>query len=453
MKFLLTFTLTLIWISCYTQISEDAAAVFKKAQQTNKPVLLVFSGSDWCQPCIRFKKEILNDPEFNKYAQENILLLNADFPQRRQLCEETIQQNNALAEKYNPQGAFPHLVLLNADQSIIASLPYTKQSAQVFIDQLKMSLEKPIKPLKEYKKRIPAMGSFFEFIIVDEYNREAKAWTTINHCIAEVKRIEILISEWIEDSQVSRINQNAGIKPVLVPPELYQLIERSIEIGNLTQGAFDISFQGLAELWRFDGTQSKPPDSTILADALQLIDYQKIQLLDSNHVYLPVKGMAIGFGGIGQGYAVDQVKKLLMSEEVGNFVINSSGDIFAYGLKADGEQWKIGIANPVNKEEIIRWLNVDNKAVVTSGNYEKYFEYKGIRYAHIIDPKTGWPTKGIISATVISPHTELADALATAIFVLGKDVGMDLIDQLPDAHCIIVDESQKVYYSKELKSK
>ncbi len=451
MRSALFFLFITSWYLGNAQISENATEIFNRAQELHRPVLLVFSGSDWCPNCMRLKKEILNDPAFLDYAKDNMLLLNADFPQRKELSDKTIQQNEALADKYNPGGAFPHLVLLEPDQSLMATITYSKQSAEALLDQLKLFIDIPVAPLKEYKRRIPAMGSFFEFIIVDAYNREAQAWNIINDCIAEVVRIENLISEWQNESEVSRINENAGIAPVQVPAELYSLIERSIKMGDLTQGAFDITFQGLGQLWRFDGSQAEPPDSSKIALALKLIDYRKIQLLDSNKVYLPEEGMAISFGGIGQGYAVDKIKDMLLEEGIENFVVNSSGDIFAHGNKADGSPWKIGIANPFDKNEIIRWLELDNRAVVTSGDYEKYFEYQGVRYAHIIDPKTGWPTKGIVSCSVISSHTEIADALATSIFVLGKEVGLDLIDQLPNTHCIIIDEDQSIFYSKELK--
>jgi thiamine biosynthesis lipoprotein len=147
---------------------------------------------------------------------------------------------------------------------------------------------------------------------------------------------------------------------------------------------------------------------------------------------------------------VDKVCDLLRKKGYEDFVVNSSGDVYASGYRADGKPWKVGVANPFNKKEIIRWLEVKNKAVVTSGNYEKYFEYKGDRFAHIINPKTGWPTRGIVSATVISPFTEIADAFATSVFVLGIDLSLDLINQLPETHCIIIDDKNNVYYSQEL---
>jgi len=448
-KYFITFIVFVIVVCSTTaQIFEDADIAFEKSVQSKQPVLLIFSGSDWCRPCIRFKKEVLDDSSFTVFCQNRIIVLNADFPQHKLLNDETIKQNEELAENFNPEGVFPKILLLDYKKHVLATIPYTQQNTSEFINQVKSFLPKT--ELTEYKKRFPAMGSFFEIILVDSAKNEEKAWNNINQCIDEVDRIEQLISEWKPDSQVSLINKNAGIKPVAVSTELYQLIERSIEFGKLTQGAFDITFHALDGLWKFDGSQAKPPDTLLIDKALLKIGYQKIKLLDSNRVFLPETGMSIGFGGIGQGYAVDRLKDLLINNGINNFVVNSSGDIYAQGKRADGTAWKIGIANPFNKEKIIRWLSVDQKAVVTSGNYEKYFDYKGRRYAHILNPKTGWPTQGVVSATVISQHTEIADALATSIFVLGVDVGLDLIDQLPETHCIIVDDKKNVYYSHDL---
>ena len=412
------------------------------------PVLLVFSGSDWCANCIRFNNEVLTNDAFLDYSGERLLVYKADFPQRKKLTKETEALNEQLAEKFNPEGQFPRILLLDPGMRLMSPIPYSRQSSDEFTRQLRTLLNDNTQV--EFKRRISAMGSFFEFIIVAPEHDEKRAEALLVECETEVRRIEYLISEWIPNSEVSMINTHAGIRPVEVSDELYQLIERSVKMGELTQGAFDITFQGLHKLWRFDGSQNQPPDSAEIASILSKIDYRKIELIPPNTVYLDGKGMAIGFGGIGQGYAVDRVRALLDEKGVQNYVVNSSGDVFAKGLKADGSAWKIGIADPENKDIIIRWLKADGKAVVTSGNYEKYFEYNGKRYAHIIDPKTGWPTQGILSTTVISPVTEVADALATALFVLGADVGIHLIDQLPGTDCIIIDDKKRVYYSRDL---
>ena len=446
---MLTRLSVLIFLICFlTKGMSQSGQIFPPDSNNQLPVLLVFSGSDWCSNCIRFNREVLTDSVFLKYTRDKLSVYKADFPQRKKLTKETIQFNENLAEQYNSNGQFPYILLFDKDHKLVSGIPYSHQDSKTFIEQLDLLL--PEKKQTEYKHRITAMGSFFEFIIVEGIGNEEKVSEYFAACEDEVDRIENLISEWIPTSEVSLINKNAGIEPLTVSEELFQLIERSIQMGDLTQRAFDITFQGLSVLWRFDGSMHQPPDSIKIVKTLQKIDYQKIQLLDSNKVWLPVKGMAIGFGGIGQGYAVDMIRQLLDKEGVENYVINSSGDIYAKGRKADGSKWKVGIADPVNKDKMIRWLEVDGKAVVTSGNYEKYFKYEGERYAHIINPKTGWPTKGILSTTVISQSTEISDALATALFVLGVEVGIHLVNQLPNTDCIIIDEENNVYYSRDL---
>jgi thiamine biosynthesis lipoprotein len=158
--------------------------------------------------------------------------------------------------------------------------------------------------------------------------------------------------------------------------------------------------------------------------------------------------MMIGFGAIGQGYAAECVKKMLISEGITAGVVNASGDLVAWGRRPDGNPWKVGIADPTNPSKVLLWLPVENAAVSTSGNYEKYIEIDGKRYGHIIDPRTGYPAKGIKSVTVFNPNAELADALATAVFVMGIDAGLDFINQIPNTQCLIIDEFNKIHYSK-----
>ncbi|BDS12517.1 FAD:protein FMN transferase [Aureispira anguillae] len=433
------------------QITTDETEAIQLAKEGEKPILLVFSGSDWCQPCIRFDKNILQNDDFKTYIQEKLVVLKCDFPQRLPLTAKTIQQNERLAEQFNPNGEFPSLVLLNTEFKKITKLGYTGQS----VDQFKKEIEAvlPAKTTyKEYRKKVPLMGSFFEFILVAPTQRETETWQLINDCIAEGKRIEQLISEWIPSSDISRINQSAGQDAVTVQAEVYQLLQRSLMLSELTQGAFDITFLAYYEYWKFDKTQVFPFDSAKIQDLAQYVDYRQVLLLPDNRVQLP-SNTKIGLGGIGQGYAVDQIKQLLLKKGIENFVINSSGDIYAQGNRLDGSAWRVGIASPSNKDEIVQWLPVENFAVVTSGTSEKNFEYQNTIYSHIINPKTGFPVEGIQSATVISEFTEVADALATSILVLGTEIGLDLINQMPKTHCVIIDRNQNIHYSNDLEIK
>ena len=305
--------------------------------------------------------------------------------------------------------------------------------------------------LKNYKKELLLMGSRFELTIVAA--EEQQGWAYIEAAIAEIERIEALISSWKANSQTSLINKNAGLQPVKVSKELYDLIERSKKVSAITQGAFDISFGSIDDrLWRFDGSMTEFPDSATARQAVCNINYQNI-LLNSQDttVFLKEKGMKIGFGAIGKGYAAEQAKALLQSRGVNAAVINAGGDLTAWGQQADGSPWTVGIANPNANDLPFSWLEIRDKAVVTSGNYEKYVMIDGKRYSHIIDPRTGYPAQGLKSVTVICSNAELADALATAIFILGKEVGLDLINQLKGIECIIIDDDDQIHQSENIK--
>ena len=191
------------------------------------------------------------------------------------------------------------------------------------------------------------------------------------------------------------------------------------------------------------------PAEEVVKQSVVKVGFENIILNRSTQtVFLKLKGMKIGFGAIGKGYAADSAKKILKDQGVISGIINASGDMNTWGTQADGSDWMVGIKNPLNKNKVFAMMPVSNGAVVTSGNYEKYVEFEGKRYSHIINPKTGYPSKGIVSASVFAPKAELADALATSIFVMGVDVGLDFIEQLKGVECIVVDDSGKTHTSK-----
>ncbi len=293
------------------------------------------------------------------------------------------------------------------------------------------------------------MGSRFEITVVATDSTEANNY--IDLAVGEITRIEKLISSWDPASQTSEINRNAGIKPVKVDEELYNLIGRSVEISKLTSGAFDISFASMDKIWKFDGSMTEMPSKEAIEQSAAKVGYENI-ILDPEDftVFLKLEGMKIGFGAIGKGYAADKAKKLLMEKGVAAGIINASGDMNTWGKQPDGEFWKVAITNPMDKNKAFALLPLNDNAVVTSGNYEKYVTFYGVRYAHIIDPRTGYPATGIISVTVFAPKAEIADALATSIFVMGKDVGIDFINQLPKIECIVIDEKGEISSSKNI---
>lgn len=303
---------------------------------------------------------------------------------------------------------------------------------------------------ESYTRTLKLMGSRFDITVVA--NSEAEGNHYIDEAVAEISRIEKLISSWDPNSQTSEINRNAGIKPVKVDPELFHLIERAIGISHLTDGAFDISYASMDKIWKFDGSMTEMPTAEAIAASVSKVGYQNIVLDKENStVFLKLQGMKIGFGAIGKGYSADKAKALLMSEGVVAGIINASGDMNTWGTQPSGEDWKVGIVNPLNKNKVFAVLPLHQGAVVTSGDYEKYVTFNGIRYTHIINPKTGYPATGIISATVFAPKAELADALATSCFVLGIDIALDRINQLPNIECILIDDKGNIYSSNNIK--
>jgi len=300
-----------------------------------------------------------------------------------------------------------------------------------------------------YNKKLKLMGSSFDITVVADSQKQAD--TFINIAISEISRIEKLISSWDPNSQTSLINKNSGIKAVKVDLELFNLIDRALKISKLTNGAFDISYASMDQIWKFDGTMTEMPSKEAIKKSVDKVGYQNIILdKDQQTVFLKLEGMKIGFGAIGKGYAADKAKALLISKGVISGIINASGDLNTWGKQPNGDDWKVAIINPLNKEKIFSWLPVNNSAVVTSGNYEKYVKFNNILYTHIIDPRTGYPATGILSVTIFTKTAELADALATSIFVMGKDTGLDFVNQLKGVECIIIDENNTIITSKNI---
>ena len=305
---------------------------------------------------------------------------------------------------------------------------------------------------KRYTKITKLMGSRYDITVVAKDSVKAQQY--INMAIAEISRIENMISSWKTNSEASLINKNAGIKPVKVSKELFDLIERSKLISKLTDGAFDISYASMDKIWKFDGSMKSFPAKEKIKQSVAKVGYKNIILNKKDTtVFLKSKGMKIGFGGIGKGYSADKAKQLLISKGVKAGIINASGDMNTWGEQPNGEDWKVAITNPFNKNKAFALLPLKQGAVVTSGNYEKYVVFNGKRYTHIINPKTGYPSSGIVSVSVFAPKAEMADALATSIFVMGKEIGLNIINQLPDIKCIIIDDKGKIITSNHIKIK
>ena len=261
------------------------------------------------------------------------------------------------------------------------------------------------------------MGTRFEITLV---STQEVANQYLNAAQGEIERIERLISSWDANSQTAEINRQAGIKPVKVAKELYELIARSIEISKITQGAFDISYAALDPVWFFDGRMKAVPSESERLKSVQNIGFKDLVLnAKEQTVYLPKKGMKIGFGAIGKGFAADATKKLMKSLGVSSGIINASGDLTSWGKKPDGTDWQVGISNPENPAKVFSWFPVRDAAVATSGNYEKYVTLEGKQYSHIMDPRTGMPVSGIKSVTVFAPKSRIGRRLCHCRFHYG----------------------------------
>ncbi len=307
-----------------------------------------------------------------------------------------------------------------------------------------------ISQLAEYRRVEKLMGNRFEITVV----AKSREWAEqkIDLAVAEIKRIERLLTTYAEDSQTNFINLHAGLQAVKTDTEVFELIERSLRISHLTQGAFDLSYGSVDKrLWNFDRKMTSLPSQRQAKESVRLINYRNI-VLDKKQqtVFLKEKGMRIGFGGIGKGYAAERAKALLIQEGVDAGIVNASGDLTAWGKQANGKPWTIGIANPDQAALPFSYLSISGLAIATSGNYEKYITINGCRYSHTINPKTGLPVTGIKSVTIISPNAELSDAMATPVTIMGVRAGLALINQIHHLACIIIDDDNRVFTSKNI---
>jgi FAD:protein FMN transferase len=306
------------------------------------------------------------------------------------------------------------------------------------------------KSQEKFTRTLKLMGCHYDITVIAQNQPEADRY--IDLAANEVTRIEKLISEWDSTTQISIVNKYAGIKPVKVDKEVFDLVVRSIRISELTEGAFDITWAGMNQIWKFDGSMKKLPSEAEVAASVKTVGYKNILLNAADTtIFLKLKGMRLGFGGIGKGYSADRAAALLKSVGVSGGIMNASGDITAWGKQPDGSPWMIGITNPFNKEKVFSWFPFEGHSIGTSGNYENFVEFNGVRYTHIIDPRTGWPVHGIASVTLFGPNAELSTALTKAIFVMGKDVGIDLIKQLKIIEYVVVDEQGNIYVSDNIK--
>lgn len=287
------------------------------------------------------------------------------------------------------------------------------------------------------------MGSRFQITLVDKDSISAEQ--NIDKAVAEITRIENLISEWRPETQISQVNQNAGIKPIKVDREVFDLTKKGLYFSKLTDGAFDISIVAMDKIWKFDDSMDELPSEQAIKESVRNVGYQNI-ILDSTNstIFLRNPGMKIGFGSIGKGYAADKTRDLMKSMGVKAGIIDASGDISTWGTQPDGKPWAIGINNPFNDHKMAAILYFKENSVTTSGSYEKYAEIHGKRYSHIMNPKTGYPSTGLTSVTITGPNATMANGFSTSVMVLGEKEGLKLLKQFPEYHYLLITDKGKI---------
>lgn len=286
------------------------------------------------------------------------------------------------------------------------------------------------------------------------YGKNAKA--AGDKVIERMKEIEDDMTINKPGGEINAINEAAGDKPVKISSSVMYLLNKAKQYGQLSQGAFDVTIGPLVKEWGIFTDNPKIPTQERINELLPLIDYKTIQLDSANNTaMLPKKGQIIDLGGIAKGYAGDETIKIYKENGITSGFINLGGNVVVLGGKPDGTPWTIGVQNPRDVNgKIIGKVAVKDKALVSSGDYERYFEKDGVRYHHILDPKTGYPSKsGLIGVTIVADSSTDADAISTSVFVLGLDKGMKLVESLDGIEAIFITEDKKIYTTSGLKDK
>ena len=271
---------------------------------------------------------------------------------------------------------------------------------------------------------------------------------------ARMDELDGQLSSHNDLSAVSTLNRAAGEGPVAVPDELFHVVKHGIAYSRLSAGAFDITIGPVVALWGITGEEPGVPDQTELEEALALLDYQRVVLFEpGKKVLLERRGMQVDLGGIAKGYAADEIAEIVRKQHFNHGLINFGGNIVAIGSRPDGTPWRIGIQHPErSRGESIGVVEVVDKTVVTSGKYERFFVHDGVRYHHIIDTATGYPVEnGIASVTIVTDSSMKADALSTAVFILGMDAGLELVRSFDGVEAIIVTEENAVHLTEGVK--
>ena len=287
-----------------------------------------------------------------------------------------------------------------------------------------------------------------------EYPREEQD-ALINDTFDQMKQLENTLSSHIEGSDISQLNQNAGVQPTTVSDLTYRVLSDSLQFSRLTDGLFDVTAGPLISLWAIDPPDGHYPTQAELDATLPLIDYRKISFLGDNQIELQDKGMVINLGAIAKGTIADEMKAYLLSRGVTSALINLGGNVLALGSKPDGSSFVIGIQDPGSpRGDYLLSIQINDETVVSSGDYERYFEYEGKIYHHILNPKTGFPAEtNIKQVTIVTDVSQKADGLSTSVLLLGVQKGIQLVESLEGVEAILITKDHYIYFTEGLRNR
>ncbi|WFD11330.1 FAD:protein FMN transferase [Tepidibacter hydrothermalis] len=297
-----------------------------------------------------------------------------------------------------------------------------------------------------------ALGTIIDFKVYDK--DQDKSNQVIDECIERIKDIEKKMSANMDNSEVTNVNKNAGKESVEVSNETMYVAKKSLEYSRITNGKFNLTVYPLVNLWGIGTENARVPSQSEIDQAISNIDYNDAVFDETeNTIYLKRENQGIDLGAIAKGYVGDEIKKIFVKNDIKSAFVNLGGNVMAYETKVDGSKWRIGIQNPLDtRGEYLGVISVKDKSIVTSGNYERYFEQDGKRYHHILDATIGYPADaGLISTSIITESGIDADALSTSVYLMGLDEGMKLIESIDGVDAIFVTKDKEVYTTSGLK--
>lgn len=304
---------------------------------------------------------------------------------------------------------------------------------------------------KMYEKSFFAMDTFIQLRVYS--TSKGVAQKALDDAQREIELIEKLMSAHLETSEVTKINRLSGTAGVNVNTKTLEVIKRGKEFGRITGGIFDITIGGLTKLWSINASNPVIPSERDIKESIGLIDYNRIRI-NGNEVFLENGGARLDLGGIAKGFGADLAAKAIANNGISRAMVNLGGDIVTIGRRSEERDWRIGIQHPRKRGELIGVVEVSDVAVVSSGDYERYFEKDGIRYHHIIDTRTGYPAQSdLISVTIVSDSAMDSDAYSTAVFIMGSKDGLDLIEGMDGIEGVLITQDLKFYVSSGLRGK